>query len=349
MQGIITPDQLSTAEVIADPYPAYRQLREHSPVNYMFIPAEALPGLDEPIRAWAFLKYDDVYNALRDHETFSSIRPAKWAKFWPPLLLIEDDPPRHTRFRRLVNKAFTLRRVEALTPWIAAVAEELLDEFGATEAEVVQGYTIPLPVKVIARLLGVPGEEYRDFKSWSDAFISFGPTDKDENARKVQDMVAYFGKMAAARRAQGAGDLISALVEAEVEGEKLEDWEVLGFSMLLLIAGNETTTNLIGNTLNVLADRPKLWTRLREDRSLIENVIDESLRYESPVHWPVTRRARSRSQAWKFRPVTALTFSMARRIEIRRSFQTLTNSGSTATCATISLSDQEFTTAWVRL
>jgi cytochrome P450 len=283
MQGIITPDQLSTAEVIADPYPAYRQLRDQSPVNYTFIPAGALPDLDEPIRAWALLKYDDVYDVLRDHETFSSVRPDKWAKFWPPLLLIEDDPPRHTRFRRLVNKAFTLRRVEALTPWITAVANELLDGFELGENEIVQGYAIPLPVKVIARLLGVPGEEYKDFKNWSDAFISFGPTDKDENARQVQEMVAYFGKMAATRRSQGAEDLISALVEAEVEGEKLEEWEVLGFSMFLLMAGNETTTNLISNTLNLLAERPELWTRLREDRSLIENVIDESLRYESPV------------------------------------------------------------------
>jgi cytochrome P450 family 109 len=95
--------------------------------------------------------------------------------------------------------------------------------------EIVQGYTIPLPMKVIARLLGVPGEEYKDFKRWSDAFISFGAADKDENARNIQEMVAYFGKMAAARRTQGAEDLISALVEAEVDGEELEEWEVLGF------------------------------------------------------------------------------------------------------------------------
>ncbi len=96
-------------------------------------------------------------------------------------------------------------------------------------------------------------------------------------------MLAYLGQMAAARRAQPAEDLITALVEAEVEGQKLEEWEILGFSMLLLIAGNETTTNLIGNTLNLLSQRPALWTRLRADRSLVEQVIDESLRYESPV------------------------------------------------------------------
>jgi len=170
-----------------------------------------------------------------------------------------------------------------LTPWIAAVAKELLDEFGAGENEIVQGYTIPLPIKVIARLLGIPGDEFETFKRWSDAFISTAPADPVENKRKVDEMVAYFGKMTAARRARGADDLITALVEAEVDGEKLEDWEVLGFSMLLLLAGNETTTNLIGNMLNILAERPELWARLRKDRSLVEPVIDECLRYESPV------------------------------------------------------------------
>ena len=97
------------------------------------------------------------------------------------------------------------------------------------------------------------------------------------------EMVAYFGQMAATRRAHGADDLITALVEAEVAGESLEDWEVLGFCILLLIAGNETTTNLISNLLNILVERPALWQQLREERSLIETVIEETLRYESPV------------------------------------------------------------------
>ncbi len=283
METVIVPDQLSTPEVIADPYPAYRQLRDRSPVNYVFIPAGALPGVEEPIRAWALLKYDDVYSALRDPEAFSSVRPAKWAKIWPPLVLIEDDPPRHTRFRRLVNKAFTMRRIEALTPWITAIASELLDQLGPGENDLVQSYTVPLPVSVIARMLGIPGGEHDRFKRWSAAFLSLAPEDQDENARSVQEMLVYLAQMAAARRAQPAEDLITALVEAEVEGEKLEEWEILGFSMLLLIAGNETTTNLLGNTLNLLSERPALWTRLRTDRNLVEQVIDESLRYESPV------------------------------------------------------------------
>src|SRR5262244_1251792 len=104
-----------------------------------------------------------------------------------------------------------------------------------------------------------------------------------ERMRNIQEMAGYFGKIAAARRSHGAEDLITALVEAEIEGEKLEEWEILGFCILLLIAGNETTTNLVGNILNVLVERPDLWRRLREDRSLVETVIEETLRYESPV------------------------------------------------------------------
>jgi cytochrome P450 len=113
--------------VVSDPYPAYRQLRERSPFHYVDLPAGSVPGIEQPIRSWALMKYADVYGALRDHETFSSANNPLVGKAFPPLVLILDDPPRHTRFRRLVNKAFTLKRIEALTPWITSVASELLD------------------------------------------------------------------------------------------------------------------------------------------------------------------------------------------------------------------------------
>jgi len=276
-------EQLAT--FVTYPYPVYQQMRDQTPTELIFLPAGVVPGLDEPLKAWALMKYDDVYNALRDHDSFSSARnPLVEKGIFPRLVLIADDPPRHTRFRRLVNKAFTLKRIETLEPWITKVANEQLDEMGTGEVDVVQSYTIPLPVKVIARLLGIPGEEYPTFKRWSDAFISaLISITLEERMRNTQEMVAYFGKIAAARRAHGAEDLITALVEAEVEGESLEEWEILGFCMLLLIAGNETTTNLMSNMLNLLVDRPDLWQRLREDRSLVETVIEETLRYESPV------------------------------------------------------------------
>jgi cytochrome P450 len=183
----------------------------------------------------------------------------------------------------LVNKAFTLKRIETLRPWITGVANALLDDIGEGAVDVIEQYTIPLPVKVIARLLGIPGEDYTTFKRWSDAFLSTVSADAAERLQSVQEMIAYFGQMAVARRTQGAEDLITALVDAEIEGESLQDWEILGFCILLLIAGNETTTNLMGNMFNILADRPELWQQLREDRSLVETVIEETLRYESPV------------------------------------------------------------------
>ncbi|MGE0821300.1 MAG: cytochrome P450 [Candidatus Binatia bacterium] len=277
--------QGNLAAFLADPYPSYKETRDQSPMPVEFIPGGIVPGLDEPIKAWALLSFDDVYGALRDHETFSSARnPFVEKGFFPQLVLIMDDPPRHTRFRRLVNKAFTLKRVETLEPWITTVAQELLDDIGAGETDIVQSYTIPLPVKVIARLMGIPGEDYPTFKRWSDTFISsLISISLEERMKNTMEMAEYFGKIAAARRAQGAEDLITALVEAEVEGESLQDWEILGFCILLLIAGNETTTNLMSNMLNILVDRPELWRRLQQDRSLVEPVIEETLRYESPV------------------------------------------------------------------
>jgi cytochrome P450 len=280
--SIFTPDDLVARERFANPYPVYQSLRGHSPVRYISIPANASAGINQPIMAWAFLKYHDVYTALRDHETFSSESPVA-GQFGPPLVLIQDDPPRHTRFRRVVNRAFTLKRVEALEPWINKIANDLLDRIGTQETNMVDAFTVPLPMRVIARLMGIPEEDYATFKRWSDAFLSTVGEDRNNRMHNVQDMVAYFGQMAVARRSQGAEDLITALVEAEVEGESLQDWEILGFCILLLIAGNETTTNLLGNLLNVLVDRPELWQHLRNDRSVVEAVIEETLRYESPV------------------------------------------------------------------
>jgi len=283
-------NHLMSPDVLADPYPAYHELRERSPIQYDFLPAGASPVLKETLRAWAFLKYDDVYNTLQDHGTFKSGMPTAEYGLSPRLALLYDNPPRHSRFRKLVNKAFTPQRIEALEPWVAAIAKDLIDKMGNGDVELMQSYAIPLPVKVIARLMGIPDEEYLTFRQWTEAYLSMLSMSAEVRNRRIEEMLAYFGRMAAARRNQGHDDLITALVRAEVDGELLEESEILGFCTLLLLAGSETTTNLIGNMLNILSQRPLLWLKLREDRTLLNIVIDECLRYESPIQ-RLTRKA----------------------------------------------------------
>lgn len=187
--------------------------------------------------------------------------------------------------RRLVNKAFTARRIAQIEPWIRENAAELVAAMGEGEAEVIGGLAIPLPVRVIARMLGIPGSDYLTFKRWSDSFLTSNARAFEPGSRMRNgiEMAAYFGRIAAERRIKGAEDLITALVEAEVDGQRLAEPELLGFCILLLIAGNETTTNLIGNLLNLLAAQPDLWRRIRKNRALVEGTIEEALRYESPV------------------------------------------------------------------
>ena len=271
-----THTTLMTPASNGNPYPEFDRLRAQSPVYFENESASARGKM------WALLRYDDVYGALQDHETFSSTTPNA-AEGGMKLVLLTDDPPRHTRFRRLVNKAFTPRRIAELEPWLQSVVDELLADVGSGDFEVVQNYTMPLPVMAIAQLLGIPTEEYQTFKNWTDTMLGIKTPTAEERGKAVMEMMGYFGQIAAARRAEGAEDLITALVEAEIEGEALEDWEVLGFCMLLLIAGNETTTNLMGNTIGFLSTRPDLWAQMRTDRSLVPMVIEEMLRYESPV------------------------------------------------------------------
>ena len=260
---------IMTARQAADPYALYSVVRAQTPFAH-------------GDNFWPLMKYADVYAALRDHETFSSEQGHNAGM---PLVLLNNDPPRHTRFRKLVSRTFIPKRIAELEPWLQATSDELYDGLPAGDVEIVSNYTVPLPVKAIAKVLGIPGEEYQTFKRWTDALLSSTTGDEDGANRlaQLQEMMAYFGKMIALRREKGAEDLITLLVEGDTDEGKLDDWEILGFSMLLLIAGNETTTNLMGNLLNFLAVRPEWFARLKADRALIEPFIEEMLRYESPV------------------------------------------------------------------
>jgi cytochrome P450 len=284
------PDDLGSTEFLADPYPLYRAFRDGPPVYFKRIAAGAGPGIDKPIYAWGLLKYADILAAVRDPEAFSSNTPSVMTMV-PRFTLLHDDPPRHTLLRRLVSKAFSPRRVSDLEPWLVRVAGELVDTLGEGPTEILDGLARPLPMRVICALLGIPSDQAVTFRHWSEATIGYAGIPAEERRQRIGELHAFLGREVAARRAKHTDDLIAALVEAEIEGARLNDAEAVGFCMTLLVAGNETTTGLIGNCLHILAQEPELWRRAREDRGLVEPILTETLRYASPTQ-RLTRVAR---------------------------------------------------------
>ena len=268
---------------IANPYPFYRALRERSPLRYVRVPAGAHSGLAEPVYSFALLKYDDVLGALKDPATYSSFTLPALGSTFPRLGLLHDDPPRHTHLRRLVNKAFQPTRIAALAGFVTAAAQQLIDSIRGPSAELISALAIPLPMRVIAHLLGIPGEDYPSYKSWSEAIANYVGVTLEKRQLVMKEMMRYFAAAIAARRTSPRDDLLTALVQAEAEGASLSDEEIIRFAATLLFAGNETTTNLIGNMLGILADRPELYAQARADRSLVEPIIEETLRFESPA------------------------------------------------------------------
>lgn len=200
------------------------------------------------------------------------------------------DPPDHTRLRTLVNKAFTPRVVESLRTRIQAIVDELLDEVEARrEMDVIAEFAYPLPVRVIAELLGVPPEDRDTFKTWSRGVAPIlDPVITDEVFTKVAEsglmLAVYFDELVQKRRAEPRNDLVTELIRAEDEGERLTEEELRATLILLLVAGHETTMNLIGNGLLALLRNPNELARLRSDPGLVRTAIDELLRYDGPVH-----------------------------------------------------------------
>lgn len=280
--------------VQADPYPYYRELRDHAPVHYL--PEEDL---------WVLSRYDDVVAALRDPQTFSSERgmsdllmgqarlvrqdvPDFMAGLIGRRLLIASDPPDHTLLRKLTAKVFTPRAIAAMEPRIRAMVRSLVDDLldAGEHADFVGQLAYPLPVIVIAEMLGIPVEQRDEFKRWSDSLIGAlsGTLDMDAFAPDGLAMFQFFSDAVAARTAAPGDDLISLLVtRAKDKDETLGPVEIVMFCILLLIAGNETTTNLLSNGLQALWGHPKQGQRLRDDPSFVPAAIEEALRYDSPV------------------------------------------------------------------
>jgi cytochrome P450 len=284
-------------QLLADPYPVYAMLRQASPVFRVPIPGHDGPGL------WVLTRHADVHAVLRDGRFSVDRRNAALVRAFRerlPVQLIEGpgalrsmlfmDPPDHTRVRGLVSKAFTPRRAAALAPRIEVLVDGLLDDLAARsggEIDLIRDLAEPLPAVVIAELLGVPPEDHRVFRGWSSALVNAvgrGPAGAPEEVQaRVEPITAYLGEVIAERRRAPGDDLISAMIQAQEERDALSDAELLATSFLLLLAGHETTTNLIGNGTLALLRHPGELARLCAEPGLLENAIEELLRYDSPV------------------------------------------------------------------
>jgi cytochrome P450 len=239
---------------------------------------------------WVATRFDDVRAILLDHAGFSSSVMGGGAGIGFPLL--SDDPPRHSVLRGLLAKAFTPVAIDAMRPDIERLANDLAAKIPkGREVDIVEHMTTPLPVAVIAGMMGVPNDRAADFKRWSNAVVGIqdSPFDTDR-IKLLLELRAYFAEVAAERRRAPGSDLISALTAVRDSTETLSDEQVVGFCALLMIAGNETTTNLLGNLLDRLAGAPQLWVELRRDPSLLDGAIEEALRIDSPAQM-VMRRA----------------------------------------------------------
>jgi cytochrome P450 len=299
--GIVTPDLASPA-FKANPYPFYARLRTEAPVWRV--------TLGDRRTAWLVTRYEDVARVLKD-DTFAkdklnAMDPEQRAKTpWVPGFLeplernmLDLDDPDHARLRALVSKAFTPRIIERLRGRIEALCEELLDAMererkreGGTD--LVAGYALPLPATVIAELLGVPAEDHARFHRWSNRLVSVSSgRDMLRALPAALSFVRYLRNLVERRRADPEDDLITALIRAEEAGDRLSEDELLAMAFLLLVAGHETTVNLIASGTLALLEHPEQTERLRRDPSLTKTAVEELLRYASPVEMATERYAR---------------------------------------------------------
>lgn len=252
-----------------NPFPWFRHMRQSAPVV-----------LNEQQGMWNIFTYNDVLRALSDHTSFSS---QAYSAGNDPISrsIINMDPPRHRQLRALVSLAFTPRAVARLEDRVSVVTNELLDAVEKQDQmDVIDDLAGPLPTTIIAEMLGIPSEDREKFKLWTNQLIGSAPREGTDPQRV---MSSYYRQVFEARRREPRDDLVSALLDAQVDGEHLSETDLLGFCILLLLAGNETTTTLLGNVLQTFDEHPEVMEELRADPSLIPGAIEEVLRYRSPV------------------------------------------------------------------
>ena len=284
----------------ANPYPTYAELRSTAPVHRVELP--------DGLGIWLITRYDDVLAVLKDERFVKDWRKVLTSEQLaqvppiPPVMealsrnMLDMDPPDHQRLRSLVSKAFTPRLIERLRPRVQAIADGLLDAVqDRGEMDLIDDYAFPLPIPVIAELLGVPAEDRDSFREWSDAAVSGNTTQEHLDKVLIPHMQAftdYLHALFEEKRKNPKDDLVSALLRAEEAGDKLSEDELLGMVFLLLVAGHETTVNLIGNGVLALLQHPDQLQKLKDDPSLIKPAVEELLRYDGPVETSTERFAR---------------------------------------------------------
>lgn len=290
---------LASPEFKADPYPFFARLRDTAPVCRVILPGRQT--------AWLITRYDDVAAALKDgrfaKDMNNALTPEQasrqpWVpKMFRPLTrnMLDLDPPDHTRLRGLVHKAFTPRLVERMRERVASLSEGLLEAaLRRGNVDLIRDYALPIPTTIIAEMLGVPAADRLRFHRWSRVIVATSPSGlaRFNAIPSVVFFLRYIRRLLRARRAEPRDDLVSALAQVEEAGDQLSEDELLAMIFLLLIAGHETTVNLIGNGALALMKNPGQMERLRGEPALVKTAIEELLRYESPLATATERFAR---------------------------------------------------------
>lgn len=285
---------ISKPQFKANPYPFYARLRAEEPVFPVKLP--------DGQTAWLITRYDDAFSALRDRRFSKDKLNAGQKQPWMPAFfkplsrnMLDLDDPDHARLRSLVHKAFTPKMVQSIRQNVESLTEELLDAVQSRgRMDLVREYALPLPTAIIARMLGVPSGERHNFHRWSSAIVS-SQSSKWGTVWAIPHVIAflrYIRKLVRLRRDNPQSDLTSALAQAEDAGDKLNEDELLAMIFLLLVAGHETTVNLIANGALALLRHPEQIDKLRRDPSLIESAVEELLRFDGPLETATERYAR---------------------------------------------------------
>ncbi|WP_406174930.1 cytochrome P450 [Streptomyces sp. NBC_00996] len=272
-----------------DPYPVYTALRERGPVHWVRTPP---PGAYE---GWLVVGYEEARAALADPRLSKDSTKRGLSSFEEELMgryVLISDPPEHTRLRSLVTGAFTMRRVEALRPRVQQITDELLDAMlPKGRADLVDSFAYPLPITVICELLGVPDIDREAFRAMSNEIVA--PSDGDTEVAAIEQLAAYLDELIEGKRcAAPADDLLGALIRTRAQdGDRLSRAELRGMAFILLVAGHETTVNLITTAVHTLLTHPDQLAALRADMTLLDGTVEEVLRFEGPVETATYRYA----------------------------------------------------------